>query len=253
MKSPFGPLQKLFIYERREMAVLTSLCLIMGLFTFTLGIHLGKDVGIRIESSGGSEHKLVTTIKDQMPTNQELVGPNKTTQQALEESLNQSLHDEVVRTGLRLNPAFQTELPDEPKTHNAGATTLKHTTSRNAESHEHTTSQNADIHASEGNRAISSVAESAHDSSTKNPHADGEAYVLQIGSFPKLSEAEKKISELAHLKLQPFMKEVEVKGKGKWFRLYLGGFPTQLAAEKAGKSYIAQHKIQTFIVSKFSN
>ncbi len=186
MKSPFSPLQKLFIYERREMAVLTSLCLIMGLFTFTLGIHLGKDVSIQIESNVGSGHKLVTTMTDQMPTNQELVGPNKTTQQALEESLNQSLHDEIIRTGLRINPAFQTELPDEAKTHNAGATTLKHTTSRNAETH-----------TSESNRAISSVTESTNESSAKKPPADGEAYaVAQWVPFPSFLRQKKNSQNL---------------------------------------------------------
>jgi len=125
MKSSFSPLQTLFIYDRREMIVLIVLCATIGLFTFTLGIHLGKEVATHVESNGELNEKLVRTIPDQIPTSQELAGPNKTTQQALEDSINQSLHEEVVRTGIRLNPSLQTELPENAKTGNAGATTLK--------------------------------------------------------------------------------------------------------------------------------
>ncbi|MEO5968905.1 MAG: SPOR domain-containing protein [Bdellovibrionia bacterium] len=241
MKSPFSPLQRLFIYDRREMVVLTTLCLVTALFTFTLGIHLGKDVGTPAEASAELVAKHVAAIPDQVPAAQELVGPNKATQQALEESLYQTLHDEVVRTGIHLKAPYQIDLPENSKGHDTGS-----------DSEEQTTSENEDTPSTEGNRKISSVDETETEAAptTKESHTEVAPYVIQVGSFPKLKEAEKKISELTHLELKPFMKEVDVKGKGKWFRLYLGNYSTKLAAEKAGKSYIAQHKIKSFIVSK---
>jgi cell division septation protein DedD len=243
MKSPFSPLQKLFIYDRREMVVLTTLCLVTGLFTFTLGIHLGKEVSTPAEASAQPVPKLVTPIPDQVPSAQELIGPNKATQQALEESLYQTLHDEVVRTGIHLSTPYQIDLPENSKVHDEDPDTKEQSTSENeTPAHE------------EGNRKISSIEESAteEEQPSEKAHTDEASYVIQVGSFPKLKEAEKKISELTHLELKPFMKEVDVKGKGKWFRLYLGNYATKLAAEKAGNSYIAQHKIKSFIVSKTS-
>jgi cell division protein FtsN len=258
MKSPFSPLQKLFIYQRREMVVLIALGSVIGLFMFTLGVHLGKEV-TPIEPPGDRDPKLVTSIADQIPTNQELIGPSKPTQQAVEESLDKTLHDEVAKMKLRLSPHFQTELPEKAKSHSAGATTLKPKSPANEDAHEKTpdqTSENKESNSEDPKRKVASVEETpkSHNSEpTVKNHSENDPYLIQIGSFPNEQEAERKIEELKHNELQPFMKKVKVKGKGEWFRLYLGSYPTKLAAEKAGNLYIAEHKIKAFIVSKLAD
>jgi hypothetical protein len=57
---------------------------------------------------------------------------------------------------------------------------------------------------------------------------------------------------MAQNDLSPFMREAEVKGKGKWYRLYLGGYPNKNAAEQAGEKYRSQRKIASFIVSNLT-
>jgi hypothetical protein len=123
MKIP-KTIQKLFIFERHEFALLVLLGILLGCFCFTLGVHLGKDLGPKGEAHTDSVEKHVATVPDTIPSNQELAGPNRTTQQALEESLSQNLHEEVTKANLKLNPSYQTELPTAPKSENAGATTL---------------------------------------------------------------------------------------------------------------------------------
>ncbi len=56
------------------------------------------------------------------------------------------------------------------------------------------------------------------------------------------------ILQKAHL--NPYLHETELKGKGKWFRLYLGGYTTRPAAQHAGEQYRSHHLIPSFIVTK---
>ena len=74
-------------------------------------------------------------------------------------------------------------------------------------------------------------------------------FTLQIGSFPVTEEARDQAESLEALGLKPFMRPAEVKGK-RWYRVYVGGFETKDAAEKAGTRYIAQHMIEAFVISK---
>jgi cell division protein FtsN len=215
--------QFLFIHDVKEVFVLTLLSLMVALFTFTLGVHLGKRVGGKSVAGSADETVKVKTVADIVPNRQELNEQNEGTPRALEEVLSEALQNEVSRTGLKIAVQHQVDLPKNAQSHNAGATTL------------------------EATRKVKHP--------VKNP---GEAknsdskYTLQIGSFPTLEEAKKQISAMAQNDLSPFMREAEVKGKGKWYRLYLGGYPNKNAAEQAGEKYRSQRKIASFIVSNLT-
>lgn len=75
-------------------------------------------------------------------------------------------------------------------------------------------------------------------------------FTLQIGSYPSIREAKDQVDSMEALGLQPVLRVAEIKGKGKWFRVYLGGFSSRDDAEKAGEGYRSQHVIDSFIVAK---
>ena len=217
--------QVLYIYDRKEMIVLSLIIIVLSVFAFTLGIHLGKRVGPRGWVAKPGDTRPVNTIADEVPNRQDLVGRGKLAQQVLQESLSQELHDEVSRAGIKIDTQRQVDLPDNTLAPNGGATTLGKNDSEKVSRHP------------------DSIEAIEHRSK----------YTLQIGSFPSESEAKEQLLALEKTDLKPYLREAEVKGKGKWFRLYLGGFSTRASAEQNGQRYKTEHKIASFIVSKLPN
>lgn len=114
--------QKLFIYQRREMVLLTMIIFLATAFTFTLGIHLAKTLGggeLRDQENGPS---FARPMEDMPINREELSDPGKDAPRVIEDSLNQDLHEEVTRTGIKLHPSRAVELPSKAKSPNGGAT-----------------------------------------------------------------------------------------------------------------------------------
>jgi cell division protein FtsN len=255
--------QRFFIYDRKEMGVLLFLGVMVAVFAFTLGVHLGKRVGPHVVAQGLSDAESVPTVPDKIPNRQELTEQAKGAQQAADESLNQALHDEVARTGIKLDTPRQLALPEKPISKNAGATTGRPSAVEEAAP----VAKAPDVAKSEPAKAQAAPAEKATYSATvpgeektrtETAEVDAVAlhrtapegrYTLQIGSFPVLDEARDQSDSLEALGMKPYMRAANVRGK-QWYRLYVGGFATKEAAEKMGTRYVSQHMIDAYIVSK---
>ena len=218
--------EQLFIYGRKEIAVLIFLGVLVTVFAFTLGVHLGKKVAPATIVHSGDTHP-VATESDQIPDRVELTEQSKGAPQAANEALDQAAHEEVARTGVKLDKYRQIELPEKTKSQNEGATTLK------AQDH-----KQAKIDVKMVPAAI-------------RPTPDGK-FTLQIGSYPALNEAKDLVDALEALGLRPYLRVAEIKGKGKWFRVYMGGYPSKDAALDAGEQYKSKHVINSYIVAKMA-
>ena len=105
--------QRLFIYDRKEMGILVLLGAMVALFAFTLGIHLGKQVGGKTSLTAPEDAKPVATLPDQVPDKNELNEQGKGVAQAVDQTLTHSLKEEVERTGVALQTPRQIELPKQ--------------------------------------------------------------------------------------------------------------------------------------------
>jgi pseudouridine-5'-phosphate glycosidase len=112
----------LFIFDVREVLTLLLIWCLFSLFTFTLGVHYAKKISTFSAFHSDVSISGVATVADQVPNRQELTEQAKGANQAIDEALNQSLHDEVTRTGIKLDTPHQVELPRETKSTQAGAT-----------------------------------------------------------------------------------------------------------------------------------
>jgi cell division septation protein DedD len=219
--------QRLFIYERREMFILVPLVLMVSLFTFTLGIHWGKRVASRVPEGSNESTPKVATVQDHVPDRVEFTEQAKGEDQAVVDNLNQELKNEVVTSGIKLDLPRQITLPEHTKSSHGGATSLNSSEPKKLS-----------ISDKKGLRSPASKIE------------DQGSYSLQIGSYPTLDEVKKQLGLMNSSEQKPFWREVEIKGKGKWYRLYFGKFSSRNAAEQAGEKYRSQHMISSFIVSK---
>lgn len=206
-----------FLYDRKEIYVLVLLGIMIAVFAFTLGVHLGKKVGGKEGAAHLQDHAAIETSQDELPNRVEIAEQSRGVNEATDQALNRALHDEVAKTGIKLEEYRQTELPDQSKTPVAGATTLESAQKKS--------------------------------NTTLKQEAPVGQYTLQIGSYPTLEEAAKVASSLEALGIKTFFRNVEIPSKGKWFRIYSGGFKTQNEAESAGERYKKQHVIDSFIVA----
>src|SRR5579885_1943957 len=118
--------QRVFIYDRKEMGVLTLLGVMVAVFAFTLGVHLGKKVATQAKpGTPAADTAPVATVNDQVPEPREIHENAKGVEQTADETLSQSLKEEVQQTGVKTEKTVQVDLPKQPKSRNAGATTLQ--------------------------------------------------------------------------------------------------------------------------------
>ena len=220
------PKQRIFIYDRREVAVLVLLGLMVAVFAFTLGVHLGKKVGeggpAIASNEKGKQVITADTIDDTVPTRLEMSEQSKGVDVAIDESLNQVLHDEVARTGVKLQKKTQTKLPSKPASRNQGATTGP---------------RKEEMASTQVKKAIV----------VNQPTPQGK-YTIQIGSFPDAKEALTRLEKLESVGQRTFIREAKVKGN-QWYRVYVGGFRSKKEADQIAKKFVSQNIINNYIVA----
>ncbi len=239
--------QRLFIYDRKEMGVLVLLGVMVALFAFTLGVHLGKRVALykpvssadhgQAEPGSGTLAPL-QTLPDQVPNRQELAEEAKGVEHAAEEILDRRLHEEVARTGIKLDEPKPVELPKAAVSKKGGATTLDGTHSSAAEPSQSPSS---------GEKPDDELKPAEHPAAGRS--APDRKYTLQVGSYQDLADASARIEEIERHGIEPYLRSVILKNKGKWYRIYLGGYDSIEAADKAGKKLRSQRVIDSYIVS----
>jgi len=214
--------QRLFIYSRKEMVVLVLLGTLVAVFAFTLGIHLGKRVSPALDTNEANPIAAIEPEAEESPSPQQLADNAEVIRDFADESLDQAAHDEIQKAGLKLDVPRQVELPTVPKDPAAGATVTTD-----------------DGQVGDELQAVPAAL---------RPAAGGK-YTLQIGSFRTAREATDRAQVLDAAGLKPFLRGAEVKGKGKWYRLYVGGYLSRDEAEKAGADYRTQGLISSFIIA----
>lgn len=98
--------RKIFIYDRKEVGILGLLGVVVALFAFTLGVHLGKQVVPKAADTHAANESLepVDAAKEQNPNRNEIANEVKNVPGAVDETLEQNLRDEVAKTGIQIDP-----------------------------------------------------------------------------------------------------------------------------------------------------
>ena len=129
-------------------------------------------------------------------------------------TLDKELQEEVARTGIKLDKSIQVSLPK----------------------------------AKVGIEKPSSISKSEDDSKYKIVKAPGGRFTLQVASFQTMDEVKRRIKQLETVGAKPFYRQTDIAGKGKWFRVYMGGYSTKRDADRIGKGYITKKVISSYVV-----
>lgn len=98
--------------------------------------------------------------------------------------------------------------------------------------------------------ATRSAPAAAH-STPKVPEATSPtgAFTLQLGASPNRDDAERQASRLREKGYAPYIVAAEVPGKGTWYRVRMGSFPTKDAATRYLQDFKRETQAEAFVAS----
>jgi len=243
---------RLLVYERKEVVLLGILSILVALFAFTFGIHLGKRVPpkSRPAAAEGSAAGWVNPISDQAPTRAEAQDKVPEAATGAAEAADRELEAEVERTGIHLDKPIPVDLPATTVGEKmAGKDSADSERKASPESAATAESRTAPESApAVGSRSADGLAEAL-----ARPAPAG-AFALQVFAAPvgQSASLEASIARLTRAGIEPWAREVEIPGKGTWIRLQVGGFDTRDSARKRAIAWKAAGAIEGFVVVRSS-
>jgi len=218
---------RILIYERKEVLLLLGLAVLVGVFVFTFGVHLGKRVPPRGVRNGEPAVPEVNQIADHKTTRHDIQDQVLQAQGAADVIADETLRDEVAKAGIRLDPYKQVNLPEKSVPEKKGEP------------------KDSGVEPSQVSGLLAAALKRA---------TPDDPYTLQIAAIAVTEGAhiEGSLKGWAAAGLEPWMREVSIAGKGRWYRVYQGSFATRESADHAGSALKSQGKVASYVVSKIS-
>lgn len=227
---------RILIFERKEFLLLLGLAVLVAVFVFTFGIHLGKRVPPRTVRTGEAAVPEVNQIADHKTTRHDLQDQVLQAQGAADVIADETLRDETAKAGIRLDPYKQVELPAKTVAEKKAAPAKQESAAPEARREGE---PGAKEEASLVSRAL------------KRPLPEGD-YCLQIASFAVSDAArlETALGRWAKAGVEPLVRQTEIAGKGQWYRVYHGSFASRPEADQAGAELKKLGKVSSYVVTR---
>ncbi|MDH5581761.1 MAG: SPOR domain-containing protein [Bdellovibrionales bacterium] len=202
----------LFIFSKKEIALIFIFMILIAIVAFVFGVKIGKSISF--EAAGYTQQDQQTV---QLYSNIE-----EEAQQINQESLEQG------------------ETDKKDKTYNETYKMLEEEVSK---------LDNNDGAKAEVEKVETKETSAPEFETTKSPYS--EKFTIQLGSYEKVNDAQKFADGFRVRGYNPIINEVDLKGRGTWYRVSLGIFNTSNEA----KDYIIQEKTlfegQDYVIAKF--
>jgi cell division protein FtsN len=197
---------KLYVFAKKEVALIFTFMILIAITSFIMGIKIGKKYSYE---AAGITHEDQKKVVDLLSKNEEDLESLKKNQEAhkvesadIENKLQEKISDE-----------FGVHVPATGDTH-----------------HSANMSTEVKPHEAPAGHETKNVKNSSDELSGK--------MTIQLGSHRTLKEAEDFSEGFKARGYDPIINQIEIKGKGTWYRVSLGAFPN---IEEA-KTYIAKEK-----------
>ena len=195
---------KLYVFAKKEVALIFIFMILIAITSFVFGVKVGKNYSYDLSGVTEEDRKKVVEL---LSKNEEDLADIKKNQEA----------HKVESTDIenKLQEKISTEF-GTPGEHGPANMSVEH------------------------GQEASPAATTSHDVVKSNAHTDGMSgkFTIQLGSHRTLKEAEDFAEGFKARGYDPIINQIEIKGKGTWFRVSLGAFANQEEA----KGYIAKEK-----------
>ncbi|MBI2606300.1 MAG: SPOR domain-containing protein [Deltaproteobacteria bacterium] len=223
---------ELLVFNKKEVGIILMLLGLVALFSFTLGIKLGKRLGATkpVEQAAiavppltaakpKAEHaaeRAAEAAKEPEESASPAFEEDANLAAAAEEKADAALEKEIENTHAGAGKVLSMSLPAEKL--------------------------NAETKKTESPK-----------SEKKTEKAAAGKYTLQIGSYRTLKEATEQVGELKKKGLDAFYVEAQIPGKGTWYRVGVGVFANKDMAEKTAARWKTARALPPHIVQKIDS
>ncbi|MGE4231853.1 MAG: SPOR domain-containing protein [Bacteriovoracia bacterium] len=227
---------ELVVVHKKEFFILFILFLLVAVFSFTLGLKLGKHLDA---SNGANGDVLAQGSCQTLPESAPL-----TAAPSAEHEVANTENNEKPDTAHHEQPEEDDKLTKKQKEQQA-----KHDLEK-AEDHADTElykeveesslsyGKKVPMKLPKQKKSIAKSKESLH------------KFTLQVGAYKNEHEANQRVADLKQKNLEAFYFAAKVPGKGTWFRVGVGMFDSQDAAEKAAMQWKSAQLLPQYIVQK---
>ena len=220
------PKHDLLVFSKKEVGIILILLALVALFSFTLGLKIGKKLGASStqEQTNVLEHKPLTGEDD--------------TQVHHEESAHEEVKHEEAKDG---HPVETTQEKSEEKEN----------FKKESEELANETLKKELVGQEVGaGKQLPMAYPSEKRATTKVEKMAVGKYTLQVGSHRTTQEAMEQVAELKKVGLDAFYLEVKVPNRGTWYRVGVGVFATKDMAEKSAQKWKSSHILPSYIIQK---
>lgn len=240
------PKRELLVFKKKEVIVVIVLLALVSLFSFTLGVRLGKQLG--------ASHKAVTHDDAHAPLHdagsEEHSAP-KTEAHAVAHA--DKAHEEKAVEDHATQQEESKATAEHAKSEDS-ATTGNHDVKTDA-----ILAHELDAAKAGAGKKISMSYPSEkktekkieHGSQKKSEKVMAGKYYLQVGSHQEEKEADDQVSELRRHGLDAFKVPANIPAKGMHYRVGVGIFPTKDMADKAGSNWKRTKNLPPYFLQKF--
>ncbi|MBT3236366.1 MAG: hypothetical protein HN353_10485 [Bdellovibrionales bacterium] len=248
---------KLYVFARKEIALIFLFMILIAAASFVLGVKLGKSHSYQAAGVSIEDRQQVELLSGEEEQVEQAVQLQEKQQQPAEE-IQQEL---AVDTYSQLEREFEQLDQEKEQVNSNQQETLAE--DKSSEVSETAVEQGSAASSSDdkGNDILSvaekkAQIEAAKESKTtatnkeKALNLNGK-YTIQLGSYQSLKDAEQFADGFKVKGYNPIINEVDIKGRGRWFRVSLGAFDTGREAREYIKKEKSLFRRKEAIISRF--
>lgn len=190
---------KLYVFAKKEVALIFIFMILIAITSFVLGVKIGKNYSLEIAGITPADQKKVVELLSKKEEDLEAIKKNAESHTVESGDIEHKLQEKI-----------SAEFGDTTGGHGAataGSSSAGHTATPNM-------------------------------STEKNQDGLSGKFTIQLGSHRTLKEAEEFAEGFKARGYDTIINQIEIKGKGTWYRVSLGAFSSMEEA----KSYIAKEK-----------
>jgi cell division protein FtsN len=202
---------KVIVFEKKEIILILLFVLVLIITSFTLGIRLGKKLGLT-ESGIIEEDEKVVKLKS-----------------GVEEDVDKTLQEE---SKLSDEEKLRKLMDEQQKLLNENLEQISAEPAKEALE-----------------KTLQSASEKSIENSSSAVSVTGK-FTIQLGSYPNLEEAKQFAEGFSVRGYSPIINETVIAGKGKWYRVSLGVFSTVDEAKSYVKSEQSLFSGQDYVITE---
>lgn len=244
-----NPKTELLVFKRKEIFLIIILFVLVGLFSFTLGLKMGKQLAINKAAVGHS-------TSEQPPLDAE--NHHKAEHEA-EHVATESEHEAAPATHeheeTKAEPKEEHKLVDEQDNANKAEDVADAELAHEIEKEKLAPTKKVAMSYPSAKK-VAKAAEAPHEeveaakATQQTPSKQQEKFTLQVGAFKTETEANERVTVLKEAGLDAFYYGAKVPGKGTWYRVGIGKFETKETAEDMASKWRAEKTVPPYIVQR---